>query len=301
MRPEPQQGPTAHAPLVPDKFWSPFNFPQRHRHAIALRMAVRSHAVAPVLATVCVLLGIHGPATVASARNPSATLRPIEQKARQLVGELRRRGEPVAEIHLALAALFGHAGDKRAFKQLEAARKLGINPVRLALVHAPTLLRVGRHDEAMATLVQVLVHYPEQSRALVTLWKTLYEAMLQGKPLRTDVDAIRKRLGDFGLHFPEKLELGRKSESKSSELTALGYNALLAKRSKYAAELFEAAIDFYPSNARAHRGLGMARAQLFDHRRATGAFLLYLELNPAAPDAEEIDRRLASYWKGRSN
>lgn len=223
----------------------------------------------------------------------------IDQQARQLVGLMRQRAEPQPEMHLALAVLYARAGDARAFKQLASARKLGVSPVRLSLVEAEALRRSGRYDESISALVSLLAHYPEQSYALVTLWKTLYEALLRGGRLSADVEGIRQRLVDFGLHFPVRLDVSPGAQRKSRELTDLGYNALLAKRTRYAAELFEASIEAFPSNARAHRGLGLARLTQFDRKRATGAFLVYLELTPDAPDASEIDRQLLEYWRAR--
>lgn len=244
---------------------------------------------------------VHGGSSVRTLlpqHKPSASEH-IDRQARQLVGSLRQRGEPEAELHLALAVLYARMGDPRVFKQLAAARKLGISPVRLSLVEADASRRQGHYDEAMSILVRILVHYPEQPHALIELWKTLYEALLRGVPLTTDIDAIRQRLADLGLRFPAKLDVSTKAQVKSQELTDLGYNALLAKRTKYAAQLFEAAIDAFPSNARAYRGLGVARISQFDRRRATSAFLLYLDLTPDAPDANEIDRQIIEYWKNR--
>lgn len=216
-----------------------------------------------------------------------------------LVRQLSARGESPAEVHLALAALYARAGSPKAAKHLAASQKLGMSQVRAALVRAMALRRQGRYDAVFSTLLNVLVTHPQQPYALVELWRSLYEAMLRGAAISMDSDAVRTRLASYGMRFPAKLELSAKASSRSRKLTALGYNQILAGRTRYAAELFEAAIDQLPSNARAHRGLGLAREQEHDLMRASGAFLVYLDLVPDADDAEEIDRKLLRYWKER--
>ena len=149
----------------------------------------------------------------------------------------------------------------------------------------------------MSTLVRVLVRSPRQPRALVQLWKTLYEAKLRGVEVKTDLEAIRERLVTRGLHFPRRFKIESDSVTRSKKLAAAGYTALLGQRHRFAAQLFRAAINALPSNARAHRGLGIALAREHNYARAAGAYLLYLEMSPDAPDADDVDRVLMLYWK----
>lgn len=223
----------------------------------------------------------------------------LDRDVQILVRQLRARGESPAEVHLALGALYARAGSPKAAKHLAAAQKLGMSQVRASLVRATALRRQGRYDAAFSTLLNVLVTHPEQPYALVEMWKSLYEATLRGAPIDMDSDTVRRRLAGYGMHFPAKLKLSAKTSSQSRKLTALGYSQMLAGRTRYAAELFEAAIEQLPSNARAHRGLGLAREKEYDLMRAAGAFLVYLDLVPDAEDAEEIDRKLVRYWKER--
>jgi tetratricopeptide (TPR) repeat protein len=225
----------------------------------------------------------------------------LKRKAAQLVAEMKQRGEKDGEVHLALGALYAHAGArKKALSHLGAARRNGVKESRVSLVLGGFFRRQGRYDAALTTLVRVLVHNPGQPFALVQLWKALYESRLRGSKLSIDTTAIRKRLGDFGLHFPESFQIKSDASAESKKLAARGYNALLGQRNRYAAGLFKAAIDALPSNAKAHRGLGIAYARQQDFLRASGAYLLYLTLFPNAPDADEIDRVLVRYWKLRS-
>jgi tetratricopeptide (TPR) repeat protein len=221
----------------------------------------------------------------------------IDLGVQVLVRQLRDRGESPAEVHLALAALYARDGSPKTAKYLAAAQKLGMSPVRLALVKAMALRRQGRYDAVFSTLLNVLVTHPEQPYALVEMWKSLYEATLRGSSLSMDRDTVRERLAGYGMRFPAKLALSAKAASQSRKLTALGYSQMLAGRTRYAVELFQAAIDHLPSNARAHRGLGLAREKEHDFMRATGAFLVYLHLVPDTQDAEDIDRKLMRYWK----
>lgn len=247
------------------------------------------------LATIALLVGVFALPCPASARNS------LRAQVRMLMKQMKQRGEKKAEIHLALAALYGrHRQQALVYKHVRAARRLGIAPSRTNLVLGTLYRRIGRYDAAFSTLLRVLVHNKGQPYALVQLWKTLYEAQLRGAQVKVDLDDIRDRLLGFGMHFPKRLTMEKDSATRSKKMTVLGYNALLGGRNKYAAGLFEAAIDALPSNARAHRGLGIARARKQDYMRAAGAYLLYLELYPNAPDADQIDRILMRYWKSRA-
>ncbi len=223
-----------------------------------------------------------------------------EGSAAVLVRQMSQRGAPQGEVHLALAALHARAGRQReVFFHLDEARKQGVPAGRTDLLLGAFYRTLGRFDAAMSTLVRVLVRHSEQPYALVQLWKTLYECKLQGTEVKTDLDSVRERLATSGLHFPSEFKLGSDGTSRARKLTAAGYNALLGDNAQLAAELFQGAIDALPSHAQAHRGLGIARARLQDFTRAAGAYLLYLELAPLAPDADEVDRILMDYWKNR--
>lgn len=225
----------------------------------------------------------------------------LDDRARLLRAQMQRRGESKGEIALALAWHYAKANSPRGtIYFVRQARKLGILATRTDLLLGTFYRQRGRHDAAFSTLVRLLVKHPEQPYALVQLWKTLYEANLQGAKIQTDTGAIRERLAALGLHFPKTFSADKLSANRSKRLAANGYNALLAGRDRFAAELFEAAIDAFPSNPLAHRGLGIARARQNDYTRAAGAYLLYLELNPQAPDAEEVDRVLMEYWMHRA-
>jgi len=234
----------------------------------------------------------------AAAAQTSGTKIGLRAALDDLVRQMTQRGESKGEIHLAVAALHAAAGDQSGtLKHLRAARKLGIAAGRANLVLADYYRRSRRYDAALATLVRILVDNPEQPHALVQLWKTLYAVQLQGVAVKADLGAIRDRLLAFGMRFPKSLRLDVRAAQEGAKLTAAGYNALLAQQNTFAAQLFEAAIDAAPSNARAHRGLGIARARAQDYRRAAGAYLLYLELNPNAPDGAKVDRALMDYWR----
>lgn len=224
----------------------------------------------------------------------------IERQARQLRAEMRARGDGPGEIDLALAWVFARAKRaKGALYYVKQARKHGIDQSRIDLLLSTLYRQLGRHDAAFSTLVRVLVRNPEQPYALVQLWKTLYEAKLQGAEVKTDTGSVRERLAALGLYFPAAFDPAKISIERSKRLTASAYNALLSGRVRFAAELFEAAIAAFPSNPLAHRGLGIARARRNDYARAAGAYLLYLELKPHAPDADDIDRVLMEYWRHR--
>lgn len=220
--------------------------------------------------------------------------------ARQIVLQMRGRGAAPGEIRLALAAHYARKRDaKHALSHLRAARKAGVSPGRVDLLLGELYRRVGRYDAAFSTLVRVLVDSPEQPHALVQLWKTLYESKLRGAEVKSDVESIRKRLASSGLYFPARFKLDSDADTRSRKLAASGYTALLGGRNQFAAELFQAAIAAMPSNARAHRGLGIARARLHDFMRAAGAYLLYLQLAPNARDADRVDATLMRYWRKR--
>lgn len=217
-----------------------------------------------------------------------------------LHGQMLRRGDPPGEIHLALAALFAHAKrEPEMQRHLAEARSRGVSSSRCDLVLGGYFRSVGRYDAAMSTFVRVLIRHEDEPYALLQLWKTLFECKLQGSAVKTDTDAIRERLSASGLHFPKSFGLRPKANATAKTLTAAGYNALLAGNPDLAAGLFQAAIDAFPSWPHAHRGLGIARARRGDNGRAAGAYLLYLELYPLAPDAEDVDRVLMEYWKNR--
>lgn len=224
----------------------------------------------------------------------------VQAQARMLRSQMVRRGEERGEIDLALAWHYARARQARsALYFVKQARKHGVAAGRTDLLLGTFYRRSGRYDAAFSTLVRVLVRNPQQPYALVQLWKTLYEAKLRGAATKTDTVAIQQRLAGLGLHFPVTFDPAKVSPDKSKQLAAAGYNALLSDKSGFAAELFESAVEANPSNALAHRGLGIARARKHDYTRAAGAYLLYLELNPQAPDADEVDRVLMEHWKNR--
>jgi tetratricopeptide (TPR) repeat protein len=224
----------------------------------------------------------------------------LGRRARALRSQMARRGEPEGEIHLALAALYARGGQqKRVYRHLDAARRQGIAASRVDLVLGGLFRRSGRFDAAFSTLVRVLVQHEEQPYALVELWKTLYQCRLQGAEVKTDTIAVQQRLAASGLYFPRTFELRPDGARRSREITAAGYNNLLAGKARFAAGLFEAAIEHNPSNPQAHRGLGIARARMQDYLRAAGAYLVYLALSPDAPDAGQVDRVLMEYWQTR--
>jgi Flp pilus assembly protein TadD len=101
------------------------------------------------------------------------------------------------------------------------------------------------------------------------------------------------------MYFPKEFRAEELSAGESKRLTAEGYSALLASKPHIAEELFESAVEALPSNPKAHRGLAITHMRLQRISQAIGAYLLYLELNPNAPDAAEVDRVLVEYWKSR--
>jgi len=247
-------------------------------------------------------LSVYAALLVAGPRSALADAQQdLEQRAQAIRDSLVSRGESSGEVSLTLAWLYCRANrPQETLRHVRQARKQGVSAGRLDLLLGVFFRQQARYDASFSTLVRILVQHPGQPFALVQLWKTLYEAKLQGAEVQTDTDAIRERLGGMGLHFPMTFKPEKMSPNKSRELAAAGYNALLTGKTQFAAELFEAAIDAFPSNPLAHRGLGIARARLQDYARAAGAYLLYLELKPDAPDADEVDRVLMDYWRHRS-
>ena len=238
--------------------------------------------------------------TPAAAQARPRTLTPAERGA-VIRHQMLRRGAVSGEISLALAAHFAREKQqKEVYFYINQARKQGIPSGRIDLVLGTFFRRVGRYDAAFSTLVRVLVNHDDQPHALVELWKTLYRCKLQGGETKTDTDGIRSRLAESGLHFPQHFLSSPAAWNKSKELAASGYNALLSKRNKFAAELFQASLDQNPSNAQAHRGLGIARARLGDFVRAAGAYLVYMTLAPNAPDADGVDKVLMEFWKNKT-
>lgn len=224
----------------------------------------------------------------------------LEERVRLVREQMSIRGAAPGEVHLALASIYAQAGHKDGvYQQIDLGRRHGISVVRLDLVLATYFRRAGRFDAAFSTLVRVLVEHEDQPHALVELWKTLYQCLLQGAQVKSDLDAIRERLVEAGLHFPKKLRLEADAAEDSRKTAAAGNNALLADNNRFAAELFEAAIEGDPSNAQAHRGLGIARARLGMYAQAAGAYLIYMDLAPMAPDADIVDRLLMDYWKSK--
>jgi hypothetical protein len=224
----------------------------------------------------------------------------VDSSAALVTADAKRRGLSSGDTHLALASLYARALRQReTLFHLAEARKTGIAASRIDLLLGSFYRSVGRFDAAFSTLVRVLVRHEEQPFALVQLWKALYECKLRAAQVKTDTDSIRERLAASGLHFPAEFKLAPDAATKAKRLTASAYNALLADKAQFAAELFQAAIDAFPSEPQAHRGLGIARARGHDFTRAAGAYLLYLELAPNAPDADEVDRVLMEYWKTR--
>jgi tetratricopeptide (TPR) repeat protein len=246
----------------------------------------------PLLPLCCALL------LCTPARANADAQQDLELRVQAMQRDLTRRGEPPGEVSLNLAWLYARANrPQETLHYVREARKQGIAAGRLDLLLGTFYRQQARYDASFSTLVRVLVRHPGQPYALVQLWKTLYESKLQGAEVQTDTDAIRERLAGLGLHFPRQFEPDKMSQNRSKEIAAAGYNALLTGKKQFAAELFEAAIDAFPSNALAHRGLGIARARLQDYARAAGAYLLYLELKPDAPDADDVDRVLMEYWR----
>lgn len=236
------------------------------------------------------------------ASPPGGAEEGVETSAAQLLAQARRRGSSAADIHLALAGHYARALRQReVFFHLGQARRAGAAAGSTDLLLGSFYRALGRYDAAFSTLARVLVRHEEQPFALVQLWKALYECKLRGAEVKTDIDSIRERLASSGLHFPAEFKLGPDAADKAKRLTAAGYNALLADQPRFAGELFQAAIDALPSEPQAHRGLGIARARQHDYARAAGAYLLYLELAPQAPDADEVDRVLMEYWKTRKH
>ena len=235
-------------------------------------------------------------ALLALAPSASEAKPPLE--VAQLIAQKRARGEAAGEIHLAVAAAYLHLGQQEpTFEHLRAARKRGIAQSRVDLVAGTLYRKVGRYDAACATLLRVLVDHPGQPHALVELWKSLYEAELRRFPLAVDRKGLRRRLADHGLYLPEEFTAQSTNSANSRKLTVRGHQALLAQRYTTAAGLFRGAIELLPSNSGAHRGLALAYLRQKDYRRAAGAYSLYLELNPNAPDADEIDQALVAHWK----
>ncbi|MBK8482145.1 MAG: tetratricopeptide repeat protein [Proteobacteria bacterium] len=213
---------------------------------------------------------------------------------------MHNQAQTIGEQHLALGALYARAGDPtRAYAQLRAAGRLKVARGRLQLVLALLYRRIGRYDAALGALTQVLVEHPDQPYALVQLWKTIFEAQLRAAPLKTPLRPVLDRLSAAGMHLPAQLSPSPTAARDSAKLSASGYQQLLAGRLGQAVQLFEGAIEALPSNARAHRGLGIARAREEDLARAAGAYQLYLELAPDAADANRVDWVLMQYWRDR--
>ncbi len=233
-----------------------------------------------------------------AAVRPAIAQPTAADRAGALTAEMRDRGEPAGEIHLAVAAIYARdRGAEQSLGHLKAARRLGVARSRVNLVLADLYRRQGRYDAALSTLVRLLVRHREQPHALVQLWKTIYELTLRGAKVQTDIAPIREQLAASGLYFPPKVDFTPDAQARSAKLTAAGYSALLGRRDRLAADLFREAIDALPSSPRAHRGLGIALARRHDAQRAAGAYLLYLELHPRAPDAAEVDKILMRYWR----
>lgn len=221
-------------------------------------------------------------------------------QGRALAAELRTRGETEAEVQLALAEHLARAGELAAARQaLETSRRRGVRAFRADLVLADVQRREGRFAESLALLGRVIVEHGGP-RALVQAWKTLYEAQLRGGAAGLDVTALRDRLLAEGLYLPAELAASNNAAARSERSTVAAYDALLAGNPQGAVELFQEALDAFPGNARAHRGLGIAWARRHELRRAAGAYVLYLALRPHAADAEEVDRALMRYWKRRA-
>jgi tetratricopeptide (TPR) repeat protein len=225
----------------------------------------------------------------------------LAERAKALEIEMVDRGESPGEISLSLASLHAESGDAaRVDHHLKNAQRLGVDACRIDLLLGSFYRRTARFDAAISTFVRVLVSHEDQPFALVQLWKTLYQIALQDAEVSSDLDSVRERLDASGLHFPRTFKPSAKGPARSRQITAAGYNALLSGKNTFAAELFEAAIEGDPSNAQAHRGLGIARAREKDYARAAGAYLLYLELRPDAADAAQVERALMDHWKSRS-
>jgi tetratricopeptide (TPR) repeat protein len=253
--------------------------------------------------TISALCGLGVAVLLLLGAAPPAAAQPVSvaRLAQTLQRQMQRRGSAAGDIHLALAGLYARdtTHQREVMFHLAEARRNGVDAGRADLLLGTYYRSLGRYDAALSTFVRVLVRHEDQPYALVQLWKTLYECQLQGAPVKTDTDSIRVRLATAGLHFPQSFKLTAKSSPQAKKLTAAGYNALLGGKPEFAAGLFQAAIDAFPSEAQAHRGLGIARARMQDSGRAAGAYLLYLELAPQAPDADEVDRVLMEYWKNR--
>jgi tetratricopeptide (TPR) repeat protein len=225
--------------------------------------------------------------------------RTASSPAAALAEEMRSRGEPEGEVRLALAGLYAKTGAlHRAKEELEAARRRGVTEFRVDLALADVHRREGSYDAALRLLRRAAVQRGG-THVTVQLWKTLYEAQLRRATEDLDVTAVRQHLLAEGLYLPASLVIAKDAFQRSEESAAAGYDELLAGNPRAAVGFFQQALDAFPGNARAHRGLGIAWARCHDHRRAAGAYSLYLMLRPHAADAEAVDRALMRYWKRR--
>ncbi len=235
----------------------------------------------------------------AAARAPAGDA--LARQAAQIRHEMQLRGDAAGEISLALAGLYARGRRKdEVYRYVNLARQQGVSATRTDLLLGAFFRRAGRCDAALTTLLRVLDRHEEQPYALVEVWKTLYRCALEGATLQADAEAARKRLLGLGLHLPQQVKVGPEALEESARLCDAAYGHLLAGRAELAAEIFEGAIDNNPSNSRAHRGLGIARARTQDYLRAAGAYLIYLSLEPDAPDADAVDRILMEYWRSRA-
>jgi tetratricopeptide (TPR) repeat protein len=225
----------------------------------------------------------------------------LDAQERAIIAEMQRRGNPSGEIYLAVAALYARANvSGLMFQALSKAREHGCNATSAELLLGRWYRTQGQYDRAFRLLANILVRHPDQPRALVELWMALYQQKLQRAIVQTDVDPLIDRLAAAGLFFPRGFGLSARVKAAGGKVTAAGYNALLVGNdSRFAAELFREAISINPSDAKAHRGLAIARTRQHDFKRAAGAYLLYLELSPDAPDADQVDKALMRYWKER--
>jgi hypothetical protein len=187
---------------------------------------------------------------------------------------------------------------REAAEALDAARRRGAAGFRVDLLLADVRRREGRYDASLALLGRIVLEHAAPP-ILAQLWQTLYEAQLRQALGNLDVSALRERLLAEGFYLPPVLALSGDAAQRSAKSTNAGYDALLAGNLQAAEVLFEEALDAFPGNAPAHRGLGITWARRHDHRRAAGAYSLYLVLRPLAPDADAVDRALMRYWKRR--
>jgi outer membrane protein assembly factor BamD (BamD/ComL family) len=103
-----------------------------------------------------------------------------------------------------------------------------------------------------------------------------YKRYLNAEPAAPDRDQIKKRLGELEAAQPALKEYGDgEREARQSAWKA-------------AALLLESSIKKKPGFGLAYRLLGRARLELGENPAAVAAYQKYLELDPDAPDKDEV-------------